>query len=103
MKKYRKNSTFVYLNFINSLIGSKLKLEYDAYVLAGEGVKEPEKQIRGAEGFKTKISQTQQMTIWMGQDFILPMLTQFGVANTIKEIDLDYISISLVCLICYFS
>ena len=39
----------------------------------------------------------------MGQDFILPMLTQFGVANTIKEIDLDYISISLVCLICYFS
>lgn len=56
MKKYRKNSTFVYLNFINSLIGSKLKLEYDAYVLAGEGVKEPEKQIRGAEGFKAKIS-----------------------------------------------
>ena len=55
--------TFVYLNFINSLIGSKLKLEYDAYVLAGEGVKEPEKQIQGAEGFKTKISQTQQMTI----------------------------------------
>ena len=84
-----------YINFINSFIGAKLNIEYDANVLAGEGAKEAEKQTGGAEGLKTKISQTQQMAMGMGQGFIIPMLTQFGVADTIKAIDLDSISISL--------
>ena len=84
-----------YINFINSFIGAKLNIEYDANVLAGEGAKEAEKQTGGAEGLKTKISQTQQMVMGMGQGFIIPMLTQFGVADTIKAIDLDSISISL--------
>ena len=35
------------------------------------------------------------MAMGMGQGFIIPMLTQFGVADTIKAIDLDSISISL--------
>lgn len=47
MKKYKLNSIklFGYLNFINSFIGAKLKLEYDAKVLAGEGAKEAEKRL----------------------------------------------------------
>jgi hypothetical protein len=38
------NKVVGYLNFINSFIGAKLKLEYDAKVLAGEGAKEAEKK-----------------------------------------------------------
>ena len=60
----KKFDKFVgYLNFINSFIGAKLKLEYDANVLAGEGAKEAEKQTGGAEGLKTKIAGTQQINL----------------------------------------
>ena len=76
-----------YLNFINSFICAKLKLEYDANVLAEEGAR--------AEGLKTKISVTQQIAIGMSQQMIAPMIDTFGMTETVKVMDLDTISISL--------
>ena len=84
-----------YINFINSFIGCKLKLEYDANVLAGEGAKEAEKMSGGSEGLKNKIAGYQQMAMGMVQGMIVPMINTFGVADTAKVLDLDYISISL--------
>ena len=84
-----------YLNFINSFICAKLKLEYDANVLAGEGAKEAEKMTGGAEGLKTKISGTQAMAMGMSQQMIAPMIDGFGMTDTVKAIDLDCISISI--------
>ena len=84
-----------YLNFINSFICAKLKLEYDANVLAGEGAKEAEKMTGGAEGLKTRISGTQQMAMGMSQQMIAPMIDSFGMTETVKVMDLDTISISL--------
>ena len=84
-----------YLNFINSFIGCKLKLEYDANVLAGEGAKEAEKISGGSEGLKTKVAGYQQMAMGMVQGMIVPMLGNFGMTDTAKVLDLDYISISL--------
>ncbi len=84
-----------YLNFINSFICAKLKLEYDANVLAGEGAKEAEKLTGGAEGLKAKISGTQQIAMGMSQQMIAPMIDSFGMTETVKVMDLDTISISL--------
>ena len=84
-----------YLNFINSFICAKLKLEYDANVLAGEGAKEAEKMTGGAEGLKNKISGTQQIAMGMSQQMIAPMIAGFGMTDTVKAIDLDCISISI--------
>ena len=76
-----------YLNFINSFICAKLKLEYDANVLAEEGAR--------AEGLKTKITGTQLIAIGMSQQMIAPMIDSFGMTETVKVMDLDTISISL--------
>ena len=84
-----------YINFINSFIGCKLKLEYDANVLAGEGAKEAEKMSGGSEGLKTKVAGYQQMAMGMVQGMIVPMIASFGMTDTAKVLDLDYISISL--------
>lgn len=84
-----------YLNFINSFICAKLKLEYDANVLAGEGAKEAEKMTGGADSLKNKISGTQQMAMGMTQQMIAPMIASFGMTDTVKAIDLDCISISI--------
>ena len=95
-KIQKKFDKFVgYLNFINSFIGAKLKLEYDANVLAGEGAKEAEKATGGAEGLKTKIVGTQQAAMGFVQGVIVPMLATFGMTDTAKVLNLDYISISL--------
>ena len=75
-----------FLMFINLFIEFKLILEYDANTLA----KKEEKQ-----KFKTKILQNQQMAIGMVQSFVIPIVTQFGMIELIKSIDLDYISLSL--------
>jgi hypothetical protein len=92
----KKFDKFVgYLNFINSFIGAKLKLEYDANVLAGEGAKEAEKATGGAEGLKTKIAGTQQAAMGFVQGMLVPMLATFGMIDTAKVLDLDYITISL--------
>ena len=97
MKKSKKKFDKVvgYINFINSFIGCKLKLEYDANVLAGEGAKEAEKMSGGSEGLKNKIAGYQQMAMGMVQGFIVPMIENFGMTETAKVLDLDYISISL--------
>ena len=84
-----------YINFINSFIGCKLKLEYDANVLAGEGAKEAEKATGGAEGLKAKVAGTQQMAMGMVQQMVVPMIASFGMADTVKVLDLDCITISL--------
>jgi len=84
-----------YLNFINSFIGCKLKLEYDANVLAGEGAKEAEKMSGGSEGLKNKIAGYQQMAMGIVQGMIIPLISQFGMIDSAKVLDLDYISISL--------
>ena len=92
----KKFDKFVgFLNFINSFVGAKLNLEYDAKVLAGEGAKEAKKMSGGADGLKQKIVGTQQMAMGMGQTFIVPMLQQFGMIDTVKVLDMDSISISL--------
>ena len=92
-KKFEK--VVGYINFINSFIGCKLKLEYDANVLAGEGAKEAEKMSGGSEGLKNKIAGYQQMAMGMVQEIIVPMINQLGMIDTAKVLDLDYISISL--------
>ena len=95
-KIQKKFDKFVgFLNFINSFVGAKLNLEYDAKVLAGEGAKEAEKMTGSADGLKQKIAGTQQMAMGMGLTFIVPMLQQFGMIDTVKVLDLDSISISL--------
>ena len=86
-KIQKKLDKFVgFLMFINLFIEFKLILEYDANTLA----KEEEKQ-----KFKTKILQTQQMTIGMAQGFAIPMLMQLELVEAIKSIDFDYISLSI--------
>ena len=89
------NKVVGYLNFINSFIGAKLKLEYDAKVLAGEGAKEAEKKAGGSEDLKTKISGAQMMAMEMGQQMVAPMIESFGMTDTVKVLDLDSISISI--------
>ena len=89
------NKVVGYLNFINSFIGAKLKLEYDAKVLAGEGAKEAEKKAGGAEDLKTKISGAQAMAMGMGSSMVAPMIASFGMTDTVKVLDLDSISISI--------
>jgi hypothetical protein len=84
-----------YLNFINSFICAKLKLEYDANVLAGEGAKEAEKMSGGAEGLKFKIKGAQDMVMGMSQGMIAPMINTMQMTDTVKAIDLDTISISI--------
>jgi hypothetical protein len=89
------NKVVGYLNFINSFIGAKLKLEYDAKVLAGEGAKEAEKKAGGAEDLKTKISGAQAMAMGMGSSMVAPMISSFGMIDTVKALDLDSFSISI--------
>ena len=89
------NKVVGYLNFINSFIGAKLKLEYDAKVLAGEGAKEAEKKAGGSEDLKTKISGAQMMAMGMGQQMVTPMIDSFGMTETVKALDLDSFSISI--------
>ena len=49
----------------------------------------------GSEGLKNKIAGYQQMAMGMVQGFIVPMIENFGMTDTAKVLDLDYISISL--------
>ena len=95
-KIQKKFDKFVgYLNFINSFICAKLKLEYDANVLAGEGAKEAEKMSGGAEGLKFRIKGAQDMVMGMSQGMIAPMINTMQMTDTVKAIDLDTISISI--------
>lgn len=92
-KKFDKVVGFI--NFVNSFIGAKINLEYDAKTLAGESGKQAEKMAGGEEGLKKKISGTQQMALGMGQNMIAPMIQQFGMADTVKSLNLDYLALSV--------
>ena len=92
-KKFDKFINF--LRFLNSFNGNKIKVEYDAKILAGEGAKEAEKMVGGSENLKSKISGTQQITIGMVKNLIVPIISTFGLKDTVKATDLDKISISL--------
>ena len=94
-KQAKFNKCVGFLNFINSFVGLKCKLEYDAKVMAGEGAKEAEKATGGADGLKMKITGTQQMAMGFCQSMLIPMITSFGMIDTVKKLNLDSISISL--------
>ena len=83
-----------FINFINSFIGFKCNMEYDAKVLAGEGAKEAEKASGGADGLKARVAGSQQMAMGMGQ-MLIGMLTTFGIIDAAKVLNLDSISISI--------
>ena len=89
------NKCVGYLNFINSFITAKLRLEYDPNVLAGEGAKEAEKNLGGAEGLKYQIKGAQDVVMGMSQEMIAPMINSLQMTDTVKGMDLDTISISL--------
>ena len=97
MKKIQKkfNKFIGFLHFINLFIGGKFHLEYDAKVLAGEGTKEAERMTGGEEGLKTKITETQQYTIGMVQQLLVPMIINCGMTDFVKSIDFDCITIIL--------
>jgi hypothetical protein len=89
------NKCVGYLNFINSFITAKLRLEYDPNVLAGEGAKEAEKISGGAENLKYQIKGAQDAVMGMSQGMIAPMINSLQMTDTVKGMDLDTISISL--------
>ena len=82
------NKFFGYLNFINSFIGTKLKLEYDARVFTRK-VSKHNKQ------FQEKIFSLQQMAEGIVKQLLIPMIIQFGSIDFIKAINIDCISLSL--------
>ena len=93
-KLQQKFNKFVgFINFINSFIGFKCNMEYDAKVLAGEGAKEAEKATGGADGLKAKVAGTQAMVMGMGGQVVIPMINNFGIP--VKVLNLDSISISI--------
>ena len=95
-KMQQKYNKYVgYLNFINSFVEAKLNVEYDANVLAGEGAKEAEKMSGGSEGLKFKIIGAQQFAMGMTQNLLIPMMTQMGILDAAKVLDLDNISLSV--------
>ena len=92
-KKFNK---FVdYLILLNSFNGTKLKIEYDAKTLAGEGNREAERMTGNEEKLKSKISETQKSYFSLVQNFIVPFIQSIGMTESGKAIDLDKISLSL--------
>ena len=86
------NKVVSYLNFINSFIGAKLKLEYDAKFFAGEWAKEAEKKVEGSEDLKTKKNGAQMMSMGIGQSLVAPMIAGFGMTDTVNALDVYSIS-----------
>ena len=92
-KKFDKFINF--LRFLNAFNGNKIKVEYDAKILAGEGAKEAERMYGGSENLKSKIIGIQQMTVGIVKQMIVPMISNFGLKEIVNATDLDKISISL--------
>ena len=82
------NKFFGYLNFINSFIGTKLKLEYDARVFTRK-VSKHNKQ------FQEKIFSLQPKTVGFVKQLLIPMIIHSGLKDSVKAINIDLISISL--------
>ena len=92
-KKFDKFINF--LRFLNAFNGSKIKVEYDAKILAGEGTKAAEKMVGGFEKLKSTLRQIQLKTIEIVKKFIVPIISAFDMKDAVKATDLDKISISL--------
>ena len=82
------NKFFGYLNFINSFIGTKLKLEYDARVFTRK-VSKHNKQ------FQEKIFSHQSKAVESTKQLLIPIIISFGLKDFIKAINIDCISLSL--------
>ena len=89
----KKEKAVGFFNLINAFIGAKIKLEYDAQTLAGEGAKEAEK-LGGAAGLQKQLSGYQQMVKGMGQQMVKPSLEAFGAIEPLKSTNIDTLSIA---------
>ena len=81
------NKFFGYLNFINSFIGTKLKLEYDARVFSRK-VSKHDKQ------FQEKIFSLQSIAVESTKKLI-QIIISFNLKDLVKAINIDCISLSL--------
>ena len=93
--KKKKEKAVGFLNLINAFIGAKIKLEYDAKVLAGEGEKAAEKHAGGAEGLQKQLTAYQQMVKTMGPQMVKPSLEAFGAVEPLKSTNIDVLSVSV--------
>ena len=83
------NKFFGYLNFINSFIGTKLKLEYDARVFSRK-VSKHDKQ------FQEKIILLRAIAVVrIVKQLLIPNICLFGLMDSVKAINIDCISLSL--------
>ena len=90
----KKDKYLGFLNLVNAFIGGKVKFEYDAKVLKGEGEKSVEKLPGGAEGFKRQLSGYHGMATGAGQQMVKPAIEGMGFTATLKSLNLDTISIA---------
>lgn len=90
----KKDKYLGFLNLVNAFIGGKVKFEYDAKVLKGEGEKSVEKLPGGAEGFKRQLSGYHGMATGAGQQMVKPAVEGMGLTATLKSLNLDTISIA---------
>ena len=90
----KKDKYLGFLNLVNAFIGGKVKFEYDAKVLKGEGEKSVEKLPGGAEGFKRQLSGYHGMATGAGQQMVKPAVEGMGFTETLKSLNLDTISIA---------
>ena len=91
----KKDKYLGFLNLVNAFIGGKVKFEYDAKVLKGEGEKSVEKLPGGAEGFKRQLSGYHGMATGAGQQMVKPAIEGMGFTATLKSLNLDTISIAV--------
>ena len=82
-KIQRKFDKFVnFLRFLNSFIKNKIKLEYDAKILAEQATKDNENKL--------------QQYIALVQAMGIPLIQGFGLTDVIKSTDIDQISMNLI-------
>ena len=95
MINYKKKEKAVGLfNLINAFIGSKIKLEYDAQTLAGEGSKEAQKAADWAAGLQQQLNGYQKMVKEMGLQMVKSQLQALGAIEPLKSTNIDVLSIA---------
>ena len=90
----KKEKAVGFFNLINAFIGAKIKLEYDAQTLAGEGAKEAQKAAGGAAGLQQQLNGYQQMVKTMGPQMVKPQLQALGAIEPLKSTNIDVLSIA---------
>ena len=96
MINYKKKEKAVgFFNLINAFIGSKIKLEYDAQTLAGEGSKEAQKAADWAAGLQQQLNGYQKMVKEMGLQMVKPQLQDLGAIEPLKSTNIDVLSIAV--------